>query len=101
MSRFRNVNRSGPLVGGSSTILQRKKCALLSAMADLDDEDLEEVALYARFRRAQQRKRRRDDLAAAPWLLRHHNQERRLSSRILRWLVASLVTTCGRNCHEF
>ena len=32
--------------------------ALLSAAADLDDHDLEEVALYARFRRAQQRKKK-------------------------------------------
>ena len=33
--------------------------ALLSATADLDDEDLEEVALYARFRRAQRRKKKK------------------------------------------
>ena len=32
--------------------------ALLSATADLDDEDLEEVALYARFRRAHRRKKK-------------------------------------------
>jgi len=33
--------------------------ALLSATADLDDENLEEVTLYARFRRARQRKKTR------------------------------------------
>jgi transcriptional regulator with XRE-family HTH domain len=33
--------------------------ALLGATADLDDDDLEEVELYARFRRAQQRKRKK------------------------------------------
>jgi transcriptional regulator with XRE-family HTH domain len=33
--------------------------ALLSATAELDDEDLEEVTLYAQFRRTRQRKRRR------------------------------------------
>jgi transcriptional regulator with XRE-family HTH domain len=33
--------------------------ALLRATADLDDEDLEEVTLYAQFRRARQRTRRR------------------------------------------
>src|SRR5206468_4669334 len=33
--------------------------ALLSATADLDDEDLEEVALYARFRRAQRQKKKK------------------------------------------
>ena len=32
---------------------------LLSATADLDDDDLEEVELYARFRRAQQRKKKK------------------------------------------
>ena len=32
--------------------------ALISATADLDDRDLEEVTLYARFRRAQRAKRR-------------------------------------------
>ena len=32
--------------------------ALLSATADLDDENLEEVTLYAQFRRARQRKRK-------------------------------------------
>lgn len=32
---------------------------LLSATADLDDEDLEELTLYALFRRAQQRKKRK------------------------------------------
>jgi transcriptional regulator with XRE-family HTH domain len=32
--------------------------ALISAIADLDDRDLEEVALYARFRRTQRAKRR-------------------------------------------
>ena len=34
--------------------------ALISATADLDDRDLEEVTLYARFRRAQRAKRRED-----------------------------------------
>src|SRR3989442_3788812 len=33
--------------------------ALLSAAADLDDDDLDEVALYARFRRAQRRKKKK------------------------------------------
>ncbi len=33
--------------------------ALLSATADLDDADLEEVTLYAQFRRTRQRKRNR------------------------------------------
>lgn len=33
--------------------------ALLSATADLDDEDLEEVTLYAQFRKTRQRKRKR------------------------------------------
>ena len=33
--------------------------ALLSATADLDDDNLEEVTLYAQFRRARQRKKRR------------------------------------------
>ena len=33
--------------------------ALLSATADLDDRDLEEVTLYAQFRRARQRSRKR------------------------------------------
>lgn len=33
--------------------------SLLSATADLDDDDLEEVELYARFRRAQQRKKKK------------------------------------------
>ena len=33
--------------------------ALLSATADLDDENLEEVTLYALFRRARQRKKKR------------------------------------------
>jgi len=33
--------------------------ALLSATADLDDENLEEVTLYAQFRRARQRKKTR------------------------------------------
>jgi transcriptional regulator with XRE-family HTH domain len=33
--------------------------ALLSATADLDDEDLEEVTLYAQFRRTRQRKKKR------------------------------------------
>jgi len=33
--------------------------ALLSATVDLDDEDLEEVTLYAQFRRARQRKTKR------------------------------------------
>ncbi len=33
--------------------------ALLSAAADLEDDDLEEVALYARFRRAQRRKKKK------------------------------------------
>lgn len=33
--------------------------ALLRATADLDDEDLEEVTLYAQFRRTRQRKRKR------------------------------------------
>src|SRR5437870_7136151 len=37
---------------------QSRASALLSATADLDDDDLEEVALYARFRRAQQRKKK-------------------------------------------
>jgi len=32
--------------------------ALISATADLDDRDLEEVTLYARFRRAQRPKRK-------------------------------------------
>jgi hypothetical protein len=32
---------------------------LLSATADLDDENLEEVTLYAQFRRARQRKKTR------------------------------------------
>jgi transcriptional regulator with XRE-family HTH domain len=38
---------------------ESRASALLSAAADLDDEDLEEVALYARFRRAQQRKKKK------------------------------------------
>jgi transcriptional regulator with XRE-family HTH domain len=33
--------------------------ALLSATADLDDDNLEEVTLYAQFRRTRQRKKRR------------------------------------------
>lgn len=33
--------------------------ALLSVTADLDDEDLEEVTLYAQFRRTRQRKKKR------------------------------------------
>jgi transcriptional regulator with XRE-family HTH domain len=33
--------------------------ALLSATADLDDENLEEVTLYAQFRRTRQRKKKR------------------------------------------
>ena len=33
--------------------------ALLSATADLDDDNLEEVTLYAQFRRARQRKKMR------------------------------------------
>jgi transcriptional regulator with XRE-family HTH domain len=33
--------------------------ALLGATADLDDENLEEVTLYAQFRRTRQRKKRR------------------------------------------
>jgi transcriptional regulator with XRE-family HTH domain len=33
--------------------------ALLSATADLDDEDLEEVTLYAQFRRTRQLKKKR------------------------------------------
>jgi transcriptional regulator with XRE-family HTH domain len=33
--------------------------ALLSATADLDDENLEELTLYAQFRRTRQRKKRR------------------------------------------
>ena len=33
--------------------------ALLSATADLNDENLEEVTLYARFRRARQRRKNR------------------------------------------
>jgi transcriptional regulator with XRE-family HTH domain len=33
--------------------------ALLGATADLDDEDLEEVALYAQFRRTRQRNKKR------------------------------------------
>ena len=33
--------------------------ALLSATADLDDEDFEEVTLYAQFRRTRQRKKKR------------------------------------------
>lgn len=33
--------------------------ALLSATWDLDDEDLEEVTLYAQFRRTRQRNKRR------------------------------------------
>ncbi len=33
--------------------------ALLTAAANLDDEDLEELTLYAQFRRAQQRKKRK------------------------------------------
>lgn len=33
--------------------------ALLRATADLDDENLEEVTLYAQFRRTRQRKKRR------------------------------------------
>ena len=38
---------------------ESRASALLSAAADLDDDDLEEVALYARFRRAQQKKKKR------------------------------------------
>jgi transcriptional regulator with XRE-family HTH domain len=38
---------------------ESRASALLSAAADLDDDDLEEVALYARFRRSQQRKKKR------------------------------------------
>jgi hypothetical protein len=33
--------------------------ALLGATADLDDEDLEEVMLYAQFRRTRRRKKQR------------------------------------------
>ena len=33
--------------------------SLLSATADLDDENLEEVTLYAQFRRARRRKKAR------------------------------------------
>src|SRR5260370_36304865 len=33
--------------------------ALLSATADLDDDNLEEVTLYAQFRRTRQRKKKR------------------------------------------
>src|SRR5207249_11344823 len=33
--------------------------ALLSATADLDDENLEEVTLYARFRKTRQRRKKR------------------------------------------
>jgi hypothetical protein len=33
--------------------------ALLSATGDLDDHDLEEVTLYAQFRRTRQRKKKR------------------------------------------
>jgi YD repeat-containing protein len=49
----------------SETLIQYPKSresrasTLLSAAADLDDDDLEEVALYARFRRAQQRKKKK------------------------------------------
>jgi transcriptional regulator with XRE-family HTH domain len=39
--------------------LKSRANALLRATADLNDEDLEEVTLYAQFRRARQRKRRR------------------------------------------
>jgi hypothetical protein len=33
--------------------------ALLSATADLDDEDLEDITLYAQFRKTRQRKKKR------------------------------------------
>jgi len=38
---------------------QPRTNALLSATADLDDEDLEEVTLYAQFRSTRRRKQRR------------------------------------------
>ena len=38
---------------------ESRAVGLLSAAADLEDDDLEEVALYARFRRAQRRKKKK------------------------------------------
>ena len=38
---------------------ESRASTLLRAASDLDDDDLEEVALYARFRRAQQRKKKK------------------------------------------
>jgi len=38
---------------------ESRAVGLLSAAADLDDDDLEEVALYARFRRAQRRRKKK------------------------------------------
>jgi transcriptional regulator with XRE-family HTH domain len=59
LARFFGVSITVFFPQAQSKSRESRAGALLSAAADLDDDDLEEVALYARFRRAQRRKKKK------------------------------------------
>jgi hypothetical protein len=75
--------------------------AVFSASADLDDDDLEEVMLYAQFRKA------RRPVKTRPWSPPEQPAyQPRIgiptsSSRILPRFVARFVIICGTNCQQF